>query len=110
MNAQRPEPRLRPATLIDKRPAAGEAQTRAQHEAGYHGHNVTITALALALAREFVAAHDKRQVEAFLSYFAQQSQRLAAQTGVAAIEAAAEQKTSQLAAMLLAKHIEVYSG
>lgn len=65
-----------------------------------------MTALTIALARHFVIGNERREVDDFLSYFAEQSQRMAAQAAVTGIEQAAEQKTSQLAAMLLDKHIE----
>lgn len=89
-------------TLIDKSAVSPQAQAAI----GQHAHNVTMTALTVALARHFVIGRERHEVEEFLSYFAEQAQRMAAQTGVAGIEAAAAQKAGQLAAMLLDKHIE----
>jgi hypothetical protein len=89
-------------TLLDKTGPSPQAQAAL----GYHAHNVTMTALTIALAKHFVTSRERCEVEDFLSYFAEQSRRMAAQAGVAGIEQAAEQKTAQLAAMLLDKHIE----
>jgi hypothetical protein len=65
-----------------------------------------MTALTIALAKHFVMSGARQEVDDFLSYFAEQSQRMAAQAAVAGIAQAAEQKTGELAAMLLEKHIE----
>ena len=65
-----------------------------------------MTALIMALAKHFVISRERREVDDFLSYFAQQSRRMAAQAAVAGIEQATERKTSELAVMLLDKHIE----
>ena len=90
------------STLIDKSGPSLLAQAALNH----HAHNVTITALVIALAKHFVVGRERYEVDDFLAYFAQQSQRMAAQAAVAGIEQVAEQKTSELAAMLLDKHVE----
>lgn len=72
-----------------------------------HAHNVTLTALALALARHFIIAADGETAQAFVAYLNDQSRKMAAQTGVPEIMIAAEEKTSQLAGMLLANRVKV---
>ncbi len=89
-------------TLIDK----GGPSPQAQAAIGRHAHDVTMTALTIALAKHFVIGRERREVEDFLSYFAEQSRRMAVQAAIAGVEPAAGQKTGQLAAMLLDKHIE----
>jgi hypothetical protein len=84
----------------------GGPSPQAQAAIGQHAHNVTMTALVIALARHFVIGQPRREVDDFLTYFAEQSQRMAAQAAIAGVEQAAAQKTRQLAAMLLDKHIE----
>ena len=71
-----------------------------------NAHNITLTALALALAKQFIVGADDAAAQAFVAYFNDQSRRMAARLGVPAIAAAAEEKTSQLAGMLLAKRAE----
>lgn len=87
-------------TVIDKRPPADTPTLLADHA----GHDVTLTALVLALAKHHAETATEEQTNEFLSYFASQSEEMAKQLGVPAIEKAAEQKTSRLAAMLLEKH------
>ena len=89
-------------TLVDK---CGPSPLT-QAALGHHAHNVTLTALVIALAKHFVIGRERFEVDEFLSYFAQQSQRMATQTSIAGIEQAADRKTTELAAMLLGKHIE----
>jgi hypothetical protein len=89
-------------TLIDSRGPSPQAQAAI----GQHAHNVTMTALTIALARHFVIGQTRHEVDDFLTYFAAQSQRMAAQAAVAGVGQAAAQKTGELAAMLLDKHIE----
>jgi hypothetical protein len=81
-------------------------QDRARQLADQNAHNVTLTALALALAKHFIIAADDEEAQAFVAYLNDQSRKMAAATGVPAIAAAAEEKTSQLAGMLLAKRVE----
>jgi hypothetical protein len=78
-------------------------QDRARALAGQNAHNVVLTALALALAKYFIVAADDATAQAFVSYFNDQSRNMAAALGMPAIAAATEEKTSQLAGMLLAK-------
>jgi hypothetical protein len=85
-------------------PAKGAA--KAAEIVGVNAHNITITALALALAKHFVVTADDAETNAFIGYFVEQSKKMAAQTNVPALVSAAEDKTGQLAAMLLQKHID----
>jgi hypothetical protein len=85
---------------------ARAVQGHARRLADQNAHNVTLTALALALAKHFIIAADDKTAQAFVAYFNDQSRKMAAATGVPAIAAAAEEKTSQLAGMLLAKRAE----
>jgi nucleoside 2-deoxyribosyltransferase len=71
-----------------------------------NAHSVTLTALVLALAKQFVVATDDATAAEFIGYFNDQSRKMAAQLGHPAIATAAEEKTSQLAGMLLAKRAE----
>lgn len=102
-------------TLIDARNQAiasnktnchALAKQRAEQLADQNAQRVTVTALALALAKHFIVEADDRAAQAFIAYFVDQSRRMAAQLGVPAIAAAAEAKTSQLAGMLMAKRAE----
>jgi len=81
-------------------------QDHARQLADQNAHNVTLTALALALAKHFIIAADDETAQAFVAYLSDQSRKMAAATAVPAIAAAAEEKTGQLAGMLLAKRAE----
>lgn len=94
------QPRLRP------NPAAERARQLADHNA----HNVTMSAMIIALAKHFVVAADDETAKQFIDYFVEQSRQMAAITGEPMIATFAEQKTSQLADMLLAKRQEVRGG
>ena len=103
-------------TLIDRhgRPITSKRRTapvlspsdRQREIVDTNAHNITLTALALALAKHFIIVAEDETAQAFIAYFNDQSCKMAARLGVPAIAAAAEEKTSQLAGMLLAKRAE----
>jgi hypothetical protein len=99
----RPIMSKRPATPPPIKPPSDRQREIVETNA----HNVTLTALVVALAKHFVLAADDATAAAFVAYFNDQSRKMAAATGVPMIAEAAEQKTSQLAGMLMAKRAEL---
>jgi hypothetical protein len=93
-------------TIIDKTDNAARATALAEH----HGHTVMLSALACALARHVVVTSSDAVTQAFLDDFVRKARKMGADSGVPAVAAAAERKTDELVALLLAAHRDAISN